>query len=204
MRYYVACVSFIVMHLTSGIMKSSRRYYPSVTALNAISSVQSNVQSSVQLSSSNDIRVGTWIAILSKGSHKSNLPVAVEVVGERLIAYKDPKTGGWSVKKDARTINGKDDSPMKEIPVHSTGDLLWAYMTLPEGQASHYPTLPEIVMPELMDIPLWTVRELPYSFDFLVENFLDPSHLHFAHHTLQAVSSDGTNVIVPKPVNIEK
>ena len=28
-------------------------------------------------------------------------------------------------------------------------------------------------------------RDLPYSFDFLLENFMDPAHIPFAHHSLQ-------------------
>jgi hypothetical protein len=28
------------------------------------------------------------------------------------------------------------------------------------------------------------VRDLPYSFDFLIENLADPSHIPFAHHSL--------------------
>lgn len=28
-------------------------------------------------------------------------------------------------------------------------------------------------------------RDLPYSLDFLLENFMDPAHIPFAHHSLQ-------------------
>ena len=80
------------------------------------------------------------------------------------------------------------------LPVHITGDLLWAYMTLPPGQAAYYPTMPEIMMPELLDAPLFFTRDLPYSFDFLIENFMDPSHVPFAHHSLQGSRDDGSPI----------
>jgi phenylpropionate dioxygenase-like ring-hydroxylating dioxygenase large terminal subunit len=88
--------------------------------------------------------------------------------------------------------SSSEGTSVKALPVHSTGDLLWAYMTLPEGQASHYPTMPEKTMPEILDCPKWTVRDLPYSFDFFIENFMDPAHIPFAHHSLQASREDGS------------
>jgi phenylpropionate dioxygenase-like ring-hydroxylating dioxygenase large terminal subunit len=36
------------------------------------------------------------------------------------------------------------------------------------------------------------VRELPYSADFVIENFMDPSHIPFAHHGLQSLRSDAS------------
>lgn len=78
------------------------------------------------------------------------------------------------------------------LAVHSTGDLLWAFVPLPEGKvASSYTALPDEVFPALLESSSFTVRELPYSFDFLIENFLDPAHIPFAHHSLQAVRADG-------------
>lgn len=31
----------------------------------------------------------------------------------------------------------------------------------------------------------WVYRELPYNWDTLVENVLDPAHVNFAHHNVQ-------------------
>jgi nitrite reductase/ring-hydroxylating ferredoxin subunit len=99
MRHFsVAYVGFLVLHLTSGMMKSSLRYNRQITALSA-SSVQ--LGPNIQSAASKDLGVGTWIAILSKSSHESDLPIAVEVVGEKLVAWKNPKTLEWSVMKDA-------------------------------------------------------------------------------------------------------
>ena len=54
-------------------------------------------------------------------------------------------------------------------------------------KASYFPALPEEVLPLLTtgNLSSFTVRDLPYSFDFLVENFMDPAHIPFAHHSLQ-------------------
>jgi hypothetical protein len=70
--------------------------------------------------------------------------------------------------------------------------LLWAFVPLPAGPASYYPDLPDELYDNLNDRPFTSlIRELPYSFDFLVENFFDVAHIPFAHHSLQSLRSDG-------------
>lgn len=32
--------------------------------------------------------------------------------------------------------------------------------------------------------PIWYMREMPYSFEVLMENLTDPAHLPFSHHGL--------------------
>jgi phenylpropionate dioxygenase-like ring-hydroxylating dioxygenase large terminal subunit len=41
-------------------------------------------------------------------------------------------------------------------------------------------------------------RELPYNWDFLIENFMDPAHIPFAHHSMQGSRSDGA----PMPMQV--
>ena len=89
------------------------------------------------------------------------------------------------------------------LRTHSTGDLLWAFVPLPAGQASHFDTLPEHVLPELLNCTSFTSRELPYSVDFLIENFLDPSHIPFAHHSLQATRADGAPIPMQQLTSID-
>jgi len=77
------------------------------------------------------------------------------------------------------------------LPTHRTGDLIWAFFSssitnekFPKSQ------LPEDIYPVLRNASPNTqyfVRELPYSWDFLLENFMDPAHIPFAHHSLQGV-----------------
>ena len=179
---------------------------------------------------------GSWFAILAKSGYEGvTLPVAIEVAGEKLVAWKSPITSEWSVMHDecphrlAPLSQGRVDPltgclecpyhgqqfdvtgactsiPQSDLPkiplqasavalrVHHTGDLLWAFLPLPDGQASNFPKLPSEAMPELMDTKSLMTRDLPYSFDFLVENFMDPSHIPYAHHSLQASRSDGSPV----------
>jgi len=80
------------------------------------------------------------------------------------------------------------------LPVHQTGDVLFAFVPLPEGQASSFTTLPEEIFPSLLNVTSVTTRLLPYSFDFVVENFVDPAHIPFAHHSLQGVREDGSPI----------
>ncbi|KAJ1440234.1 Rieske [2Fe-2S] iron-sulfur domain-containing protein [Ochromonadaceae sp. CCMP2298] len=54
------------------------------------------------------------------------------------------------------------------LPTHITGDILWAYFPLPG-----------VWFPSLLDgtpsLANFKSRELPYNWDFLVENFMDPA-----------------------------
>ena len=64
------------------------------------------------------------------------------------------------------------------LPVYMTEDLLWAFVPLPketDPNIPHYfPNLPDDDFPEL-NLPsfMTVIRDVPYSFDFLVENFMD-------------------------------
>ena len=107
---------------------------------------------------------------------------------------------GWQFKTDgecatipqmeAGGIKGANTAS-KVVKTRLTGDMLWAFMPIP---GSYYPKPPEEAYPELHHLTGWTTRALPYSFDFLVENFMDPGHIPFAHHSLQGVRSDGSPI----------
>ena len=87
------------------------------------------------------------------------------------------------------------------MKTHLTGDMLWVYMPLPGS--NYYPELPEEIYPELLELQGWTSRDLPYSWDFLVENFMDPAHIPFAHHSLQGVREDGSPIPMEVLTSIE-
>jgi len=79
------------------------------------------------------------------------------------------------------------------------GDLIFAFFPV-EAHGEMFPSslLPEDLAPFLKDEKergaVYFVRDLPYSFDFLVENFMDPAHVPFAHHGLQTVRDNGSPV----------
>jgi len=82
------------------------------------------------------------------------------------------------------------------LPVRLTGDILWAWFEGDSAGGEELPfnLTPETRFPRLHSAQNSYVRELPYSFNFLVENFMDPAHIPFAHHSLQSVRSDGGSI----------
>jgi Phenylpropionate dioxygenase and related ring-hydroxylating dioxygenases, large terminal subunit len=97
---------------------------------------------------------------------------------------------------------------VKTFPVHAVGDLLFVFLP----SSIHGETFEQSLLPEDYYYPYLSsfmkqdqgdgkqspgqvfVRELPYSFDFLVENFMDPAHIPFAHHKLQSTRADGVPI----------
>ena len=85
------------------------------------------------------------------------------------------------------------------LPVHQAGDLLFVFIPTDVcGESWPIDMLPEDMYPYLADsiekgVTYYT-RDLPYSFDFLVENFMDPAHIPFAHHSLQGTRDDGSPI----------
>lgn len=65
---------------------------------------------------------------------------------------------------------------VNSFPVKITGDMIWSYLPLPEGQASSYPIEPEVLFPVLNSVTSFVSRELPFSFDYVIENFMVSSY----------------------------
>ena len=93
--------------------------------------------------------------------------------------------------KILQALDKEQGKSVQSIDVMETGDILWGKFDIENAQ---YTTKPNIVFPELDDVKHVMSRELPYSFDFLVENFMDPAHIPFAHHGLQGLRSDGIHI----------
>eukprot|EP00586_Coscinodiscus_wailesii_P003421 CAMPEP_0172484854 /NCGR_PEP_ID=MMETSP1066-20121228/12498_1 /TAXON_ID=671091 /ORGANISM="Coscinodiscus wailesii, Strain CCMP2513" /LENGTH=520 /DNA_ID=CAMNT_0013249653 /DNA_START=1 /DNA_END=1563 /DNA_ORIENTATION=+ len=95
---------------------------------------------------------------------------------------------------------------VKSYPVHAAGDLLFVFLpSSMHGEMFLKSELPEHRYPYLQrdidrNITYYT-REVPYSWDFLVENFMDPAHIPFAHHGLQGVRNDGSDIPMKVLVN---
>lgn len=74
------------------------------------------------------------------------------------------------------------------------GDIVWANLELDTFNDSNA-FLKRIQKDEVLSnahVPY--IREVPYSWSYLVENFFDPAHVPFAHHGMQSVRSDGCNI----------
>ena len=88
---------------------------------------------------------------------------------------------------------------VKAIKTHLVNDILWGFIPCEENQSENI--LPEEYYPILKTFkePFF-VRDFPYSVDMLLDNFMDPAHIPFAHHGLQGHRSDGS----PIPMSLTK
>lgn len=108
-------------------------------------------------------------------------------------------TSGKCSKIPQNNANFDKNIYLTNIVTYVTGDLLWGFF--PESISSIQE--PIEILPDLKYSFLnntkdekYFMKELPYSWDILVENFMDPAHIPFAHHGLQGKREDG------KPINI--
>jgi pheophorbide a oxygenase len=91
----------------------------------------------------------------------------------RTIPQLDRKFNG-AIPADASTVS---------LPTKLVGEMLFAFLTFAgESEPLHFPQTPEETFPILRETSRITARELPYSFDFLIENFMDPAHIPFGTH----------------------
>lgn len=103
--------------------------------------------------------------------------------------------------KSIESIKNRDAT---QFPVHQAGDLIFAFLPSSiHGEMFPQYMLPEDLYPTLVEEmertkATYFVRDLPYSADFVTENFMDPAHIPFAHHSLQGTRTDAK----PLPMNV--
>ena len=92
------------------------------------------------------------------------------------------------------------------IPLYITHDLIWGffdyYIT---GEFEMKSNTPDMLFPYLENTKNknFFTKELPYSYDILIENFMDPSHIPYAHHGLQGRREDGCPIKMKKHIENE-
>merc|ERR1719215_317146 len=106
--------------------------------------------------------------------------------------------------KDLSSLGAKAN--VKALPVHVVGDMIFAFFpSSVHGEVWPQTKLPEDFCPTLLEQEAlgntWFSRELPYSVDFLLENFMDPAHIPFAHHGLQGQRQDGSPIAMESIVS---
>lgn len=130
---------------------------------------------------------------------------------------------GWTFDKDGTLTSIPQLEAEKPLPsqkkanvpsfsVHLAGDLMFVFLpTSIHGESFPKSLLPEDYYPYLKDCmekeTTYYSKELPYSFDLLVENFMDPAHIPFAHHSLQGTRDDAmpidTKLLVSNHTHVE-
>lgn len=132
-----------------------------------------------------------WIPLGLTDDMNDEFPKRIQILGGTYILWKnmlgDLYKSDWIVTKQ---LSHTDSSDVTTFPTHTTRDIIWAYLPFP-GFNKSFPELPDSILPELNNANRITVtRDLPYSFDFTIENFMDPAHIPFAHHSFQGTRED--------------
>lgn len=72
------------------------------------------------------------------------------------------------------------------FPACEKQGLLWVFPTVDADLAAskELPLIPELDDPDKVDATNFFVRDMPYSWEILVENLCDPAHIPFAHHSM--------------------
>ena len=113
---------------------------------------------------------------------------------------------GQCVKIPQKNANQKVDGicHLQTFETRITGDLLWADLKNypPSIKDDAKSVMQEIEKSEFNTIPY--IREVPYSWNFLLENFFDPAHIPFAHDGLQSIRTDGCPIPIQLLENNEK
>tara|TARA_B100000424_G_scaffold95242_1_gene71643 strand:+ start:1535 stop:2857 length:1323 start_codon:yes stop_codon:yes gene_type:complete len=152
---------------------------------------------------SDDGLSNNWVVQLDQCIHRK-APLSQGRLVDRCI---ECPYHGWQYDKNGKVNKipqHVDDSSVNiisnTVPTYVLNDLVWGFF--PEklcGETSNILDTPEKTYGDLINqTNPFFVRELPYSFDILIENFMDPAHIPFAHHGLQGVRTDGSPIPMEK------
>jgi len=130
----------------------------------------------------------------------------------------EPKTGclqcayhGWEfndkggcacipqvTEEDGMRMRANPRSGAIAFPVRVAMNVLWAWLGEgpPQGSPSDLVSSTHL---EEQEVYSSYTRDLPYTYDGLIENLLDVSHIPFAHHGLQGTRDDAAPISMPMP-----
>jgi phenylpropionate dioxygenase-like ring-hydroxylating dioxygenase large terminal subunit len=104
--------------------------------------------------------------------------------------------------EDEKAALSSKRSCVTSYPVHIEKNVIWFWPWIEDvlsiaGEPSKHP---ETLMSGANINPSTYTRDLPYGWESLVENLIDPSHVPFAHHGLQGKREDAIpiNMTVPE------
>ena len=111
----------------------------------------------------------------------SRVPQAVEAVQAAATAQARACVASYSTRVEKRVLFFW---PWAEDPLSVLGDE-WAH--------------PEAMLAGVAEGASTYTRDLPYGWDTLLENIVDPAHIPFAHHGLQGKRSDAIPINMTNP-----
>ena len=98
---------------------------------------------------------------------------------------------GWEFDKEGKSVripqNGNLQCLVETFETYQTGDILWANLPETISEAFEKELRNDVI---LQNATIPYIREVPYSWNYLIENLFDPAHVPFAHHGLQSVRED--------------
>jgi len=147
-------------------------------------------------------KTGSWNVMKDVCSHRY-APLSQGRIDKLSGCIECPYHGWQFDKKGACTKIPQVDSgksipsaaDVTSFPVKVMGDIIFSFLPLPGKYANYFSISPEEAFPMISKLAPFYVRELPYSFDFLLENFMDPAHVPFAHHSLQSSILKTKNIL---------
>mmetsp|Transcript_11799 Transcript_11799/g.15408 ORF Transcript_11799/g.15408 Transcript_11799/m.15408 type:complete len:530 (+) Transcript_11799:62-1651(+) len=80
-------------------------------------------------------------------------------------------------------------SSVPSYPVVVEKNIIWFWPSANTEPSPSAPT-PQELMSHIPSVSGTYTRDLPYSYDILLENLVDPAHIPFAHHKLQGSRAD--------------
>ena len=114
------------------------------------------------------------------------------------------ETGSLTKIPQMNKCPSNKDLNIKNYEVKIVNNIVWGFITkiFNETQETHYGNetfnITESYYQSLDNNPnkkhITFMRELPYDYYILLENFFDPSHIPFAHHNLQSYRDAGSEV----------
>lgn len=107
--------------------------------------------------------------------------------------------GGGSSSRTMNTLRQSKRACVTSYPVREEAGLVWVFLGQKNDSNASSPAGIEVAKRGLLGD--WYMRELPISWEFLMENLLDPSHVNFAHHGVIGNRNAGTAKLVSKPTD---
>ena len=101
--------------------------------------------------------------------------------------------------KEKKVGNTNTNTNINNYETKQVGNFLYAKLNVFDGNKEEIADItfdePDKILNGLIPkIESVAMRELPYSFYYLLENFMDPAHIPFAHHGLQGKRDDACEI----------